>query len=398
MVEHVKPTDLVRYVRAHGWTPVDSVSSKGGYEFYSPPRPDDAGRAHRIGIPRAQDARDLRDIAQEVIGISAAIERRDVSEVVADILSVAIDVVDIRILPFNGGSRIPLSSAPDVYSSVLDLFTASAAAEKAAEKAAAKAAQNGRGSTIKPVPVPDGDLWLLPAVPRSFAFRIESVVPSDTEEMYGAAPRAPIVHKAVCRVVKGLQQSSVAAKTDRWDDAERVITAPMCQALLKLHTAVNGSEIEFSHALSPKYAAPANVNRVGSLRYTVPMATQLMRLQSSLSGVPPTMDTLAVLGTIVGLTNRTSPSERAEQLALGKREHEYDPHKVVHVEVTGPRGVKIRHLYFSLWEKEYRDACRAHATGTPIEVSGKPTLVGGKWALDPVYSFSVLKARRKTKS
>src|SRR5262249_3610351 len=157
---------------------------------------DDAGRVHRIAIPTSDDAKDLRDTIEEIVGISAAIEGRNASEVIADMMSVVVDSIDVRIVPPHGESRILLSSAPKIYGSLLDLISGSETAEKEDEKL-----KHPKGS--KPMEAPTGDLWLLPAAPRSFAFRVESVTPADTEVMLGQPPNVPLSHKAICRVVRG---------------------------------------------------------------------------------------------------------------------------------------------------------------------------------------------------
>ena len=373
--EHIRAADLLRYVRAHGWKRLPSVRANSGYEFYSPPQADDSGRVHRIAIPISDESSALRAIVEQVIGIAAAIEGRNIRDVISDILSVAVDSIDVRIIPMRGGNRIPLSAAQHIYGSLQRLLAAS-------EKTERRLANSGDK-------IGSSKVWLLPAVPRSFAFRIESVIALDTDTMLGEPAAVPIAHKAVCRVLQGLDESQKAVDADGWTSTSTSLTAAMCDALVDLHKAVDGSDIEFTHSLSPKYDVPAGLLPMGTVRYNAPMAAQLVGLQSALHGVREPIESLDVSGHIIELKNKRATPDRERQLALPDWPSEYNPkNNVVYIQVTWRRTrARIGRLHFTLHEKDYRDACKAHANGDQIHVRGTPVLKAGKWVLDPVHEY-----------
>lgn len=382
-IEYVRARDLISYVHAHSWKRLTDLRANG-YEFYAAPRPDDAGRPIRIAIPTKEHAQNLQDAVSRVVDISAAIEGRDAASVVADMLSVTVDTIDVRIIPKHGGTRISLSSAPQIYGSLEQLIWASEAAETRMDHTAP-----GRKAH-------QGDIWLLPAKPSSFAFRIETVAPINSQqEMLDTTPtQPPLIHRAMWRLVRGLRQGEMAVQYDSWDHIEPLLTPSMCEALVELHSAVGGNEIEFSHNLSRKYHAPESAAYSGSTRYDTRVATQIYKLQSSLKRLPPAPGVVSASGTIVELKNKLPLRVRDKQLSMVEGPPRFDMDKsVVHVQVMECSDRRVRNLYLSLPEKEYREACKAHAAGLHVSATGTLVAITGKWALNPLESFVVLRRR-----
>lgn len=379
-IGHVRAADLTRYMRAHGWTPVTNARAVDGYELYLAPRPSDGGREVHVAVPMSDESAELPEVISRVIKISAALDERTPDVIISELESVVVDSIDVRILPRLGGSRLPLAAVVEVYTSLHTLMHHSVAEEQ----------RHIRNPLERNAAAQLESIWVLPAVARSFSFQIESVSHPGSDMMFSIPADPPTPHKTMCRIVRALQQSSSDDVLKHWDATTLSLTAPMCDSLLELHYAVNGSEIEFSHRFSHKYELPFGLPPRGTTRYTYEVAIRLKEIQKRLR---PDVATgpVSVSGSVVELKNQSSTKTRkAEQLFFESEYRGYDPKNFVHIKLVGDRPTSVNNLYFSLWEKDYQLACDAHKDGKRVRVSGQLMHSNNKWILDPVFSFGLV--------
>jgi hypothetical protein len=381
--DRIGAADIANYLISHGWSRPEGISSADGYTIFVAPARDDHDRLIRIALPTRDDDPNIGSVIRRVLGLAAAIERRSEEEIASDMSSVAIDAMDIRIIPRVGGDGIPLRASPYIYGSVSELFSFGATVEARPAPVVGR-----RRPTNEPNPV--NDFVLRPAERRSFAFRIETIMAGATQSLPGISENPePIQRRVMSRIMRGLQRCMVATEGG-WEKPNTEykvgLNANMCESLVDLHNAVSGVDVEFSTQWSRKYPVPAELSGITSIRYTARMAARAIELASALRRIDGS-ELVELTGYIVGLNSKTSLRKKTQQTEFTySSDVDFDPDYSLTVKASG-RGVTPRHVHFSLPAKDYGKACDAHKETRKVRLVGRLKLHLGKWVFDPLKSF-----------
>lgn len=387
-LQHISVDSVRAYLDSHGWITPSDAPLRDGYALYVAPIRDDRGADIRVAVP-TQDLNALREVAARIVGLAAAIERRSPSIVAAEMSIAAVDVMDVRVLPADGGHRLRLDDCPGVYEAIHKLFACGAEAEIADGPKVDR--RPGAAEKVT------RSIWVCPAEPRSFSFRVETVAPvtRDLFEGVDGDPTVgpPIQRRTFDRVVRGLQQCHAAAEMGAASPATKSngLTAKMCDALVLLHSAVDGACVEFGAEWSPVYPAPPDVADVGPILYTPRMAQVARNLAAKLRG-PRTSRECTVIGTIFELKNKSGVRGR-DQMSLSVLGASFDADNYIGIKTSA--GGLPKHVYCSPRDNGYADACDAHKVSRVVVATGVLEYRQNRWVLDPMKSFE---PRQRNKS
>lgn len=386
LLSYINANDVSSYLTAHGWQVAPAVRATDGYVYYVAPVVDDRKEPIRLAIPTTNDAPNFAGLTARAIGIAAAIEGRTGDDIATEMSIVAIDMIDIRILPRGGGDRIRLKDSPKVYGAISSLFSFGAAVE------------HGPDDRIG-----DDDGFLVaPAKPRSFSFRVESVMRGVVSRIAGTGDAPlPIQRRTVNRIVRGLSRCRNASESG-WTNPEEEsavgLNGSMCDSLLELHQASCGADVEFGATWSTRYPVAADIAGIKTILYTSGMATKVHELADVLRKRRPP-HVAEIEGTVVELRDRMSARQRARmelQPILTYGAHvDFNPDYAVIIK-TSSDGVQ-RNVHVTLSDEDYAKACGAHVSKKRVRATGLMAQRNGKWVLDPLHSFEVMSTRAKRK-
>jgi hypothetical protein len=106
---------LKRYLRANGWTRLDSNNSK--LLFYQGPN-DDSGYPIKIGLPCTVEFEDTRQLINQTIELIATLRKRTISEITAEIINFGCDFFRQRVITPTNSPTLPLSEINNLISSL----------------------------------------------------------------------------------------------------------------------------------------------------------------------------------------------------------------------------------------------------------------------------------------
>jgi hypothetical protein len=379
VVEHVRAHHIEAYLKRHDW------KRDRGFAriIYVAPVQDDSGQPIHFIVPSDTDQNEVVRAADRLVGLASVLEGRPESLVAAELLPAVIDTLDVRIKVPN---RIHLQAAPEVHEALGSLFLYGVVAEYHRHPIGYVYRVP---SNIRPL---DG-FWLKPSEKRSFSFRVEVEWANQLVLRHTGPSKDPLERRVLYRILRGLRRCQAAADNHGWADPESEyidgLNAHMCDALLLLHNAVGGADIEFGADFSAAYGVPEDIERK-PIAYTTRAAQMAHKLGNAYRRVSePTQ--AHYTGVIVGLTNRVTTRQRREQLRLrrlGPVEYTFDADRCLYMRLSGRREPPLA-IHFSLGEADYERACDAHKSGAPVRVRGEVNKQGQRWIMDPVTWFDV---------
>jgi hypothetical protein len=324
--------------------------------------------------------------------------------------AVAVDTLDVRILPTNKTSTIRLRSAPDVYNAIYRLFAYSASLEERLKEIAQDTIDSVRDrlashfDTMRWIGAQfAAELSITPSEARSFSFRVESIV-DDTNlaGILGSEERARAFKRRVMvRVVRGLARCRRATDEGQWNNAffeyTKGMNANMSQALIDLYGEAGGT-IEFSASWSADYPeVDDDVRSIGVIKCDDDVVDMASRIYKAQIAVPNSGEPKTVRGFIVGLKDKDPDetevidgpgyNDKKADLTSESEEAKFNKDRVVTIHRT---SVSLgKRVHFSLSEADYKTACDAHRDRKEVWAKGSYKRKFGKWILDPCEAFGV---------
>jgi len=336
MTASVRAHDVAAWLTGLGWRPRTSFPRPEFLVFDGPP--DDNGDPIVAVISSDAAYPDFRDRLDDLLRLVAAVTRRPVAELAAELadLQADIDRVELRVVsPFAHQGSIPLDYAATMVGALRDLVIAAACVEKDPRPAYARATkaavehaqacrfgQTRRGSFIATVECPVTPVIGDPTLPFDVPFERRV-----TERIV----------RGVAQVGRAVASRDAASLAEAWKVG---LNANMCEALLKLR-APGEAALEFSARWSSRVAAPTDLTapvRLDRASFDYVSATA-RALQPS--RVP---EVRAFLGKVVGLADSraSDDDERVVTLRFDVNGRGRDQTARLHLDEADGRAVTLR--------------------------------------------------------
>jgi hypothetical protein len=364
MLSALPPTAVAAYLRARGWTAVESDAAFAVFERLE-------GEA-RVGIdvPLRPSAGDYSRRMAELIGNLELLEHRSQLEIYRDIVHANQDVVRLSVdVPDPG--RLGLEEASTLFSATRDLVLAAACSTHT---------RRAYFSNRKPLRAMEYIRKIRLAAPEigSFVVVLESPVAPALSTMPALlTPTAEPFERAVvlmlatagARVRQSIGEATATGSLDRFADAVQVgVNANYCDALVRLLEEDDGRNVVLSFSWAPSRPPEGDVpNRLAFSRSDAEVlraATRYLKERAPIAGFELT-------GTVIRL-------QSAAPMAGGE------------VAIAGLVDGGIRQVLVSLSGDDYQRAVHAHHQELEVSVEGELVREGRSYRLGNPRMFAVV--------